>query len=197
MKPSAEAAAVEPSTAESAAVEPAAVEPQVVETLVVGAFVGPHGVRGDLKLRPLTEFPERIPQLKELRLRLPDGSEQRRRVRSIRDQQGVFVLHLEGVETRDAAEALRGTQVVVDLADAAPLPEGRYYEHQILGLRVVTPEGEELGVVRGIIPGVSNDVYVAGDYMIPATHDAIARLAPEEGIIVVHSKAYLEGEEVR
>jgi 16S rRNA processing protein RimM len=165
--------------------------------LVVGAIVGPHGIRGDVKLRPLTEFPERIPQLKELRLRMPDGEETRYRIRSIRDHSGVFVVKLEGVDTRNDAEALRSAQVVIDMADAAPLPEGRYYEHQLIGLRVVTADGEELGVVREIMPGASNDVYVAGNYLIPATHDAIERLAPEEGVIVVRSKSYLEGEEVR
>lgn len=168
-----------------------------VEALVVGAIVGPHGIRGEVKLRPLTEFPERLRQFKELRLRLPEGDETRYRVRSMRDQQGVFIVKFEGIDTRNDAETLRGAQVVIDMADAAPLPEGRYYEHQILGLRVVTPDGEELGVVREIMPGASNDVYVAGDYLIPATHDAIERLAPEEGVIVVRSKSYLEGEEVR
>ena len=168
-----------------------------VETLVVGAITGPHGIRGEVKLRPLTEFPERLGQLKAMRLRRPEGDETQYRVRGMRDQQGVFIVKFVGVDTRNDAEALQGCQVVIDLAEAAPLPEGRYYEHQIIGLRVVTPDGEELGVVRGIMPGVSNDVYVAGSYLIPATHDAIVRLAPEEGVIVVRSKAYLEGEEVR
>lgn len=163
----------------------------------MGAIVGPHGIRGDVKLRPLTEFPDRIPKLKQLRLRMPDGSEETRRVLKVRSQHDMFLVLFEGMATRDDAEALRGAQAVVSLEDAAPLPEGRYYEHQILGLRVVTPDNEELGTVREIIPGVSNDVYVAGDYLIPATHDAILRLAPEEGVIVVRSKQYLEGEEVR
>jgi hypothetical protein len=51
--------------------------------------------------------------------------------------------------------------------------------------------------VEQVIPGASNDVYVAGRWMIPATHDAVLRLAPEEGVLVVRSKEYLEGEEVR
>lgn len=163
----------------------------------MGAIVGAHGIRGDVKLRPLTEFPERIPQLKELRLRFPDGHEELRKIRNVRPQNDEFLVLFEGVKTRNDAEALRGCQTVIPLEDAAPLPEGRFYEYQILGLRVVTPDGEELGTVRQIIPGASNDVYVAGEYMIPATHDAIVRLAPEEGIIVVHSKEYLQGEEVR
>lgn len=163
----------------------------------MGVIVGPHGIRGDVKLRPLTEFPERIPQYRKLRLRFPDGHEEERRIRRVRSQHEMFLVLFEGIETRNDAEELRGVEAVIDLEQAAPLPEGRYYEHQILGLRVITPEGEELGTVREIIPGASNDVYVAGEFLIPATHDAIRRLAPEEGVIVVRSKEYLIGEEVR
>jgi 16S rRNA processing protein RimM len=171
--------------------------PTTIDALVVGVFVGTHGTQGEVKLRPLTEFPERIPKLKELRLRFPDGAEETRRLVGSRAHKGMLLVRLEGVTTMAAAEALRGAQVLVSIEEAAPLPEGRYYEHQILGLRVVTPGGEELGTVTQIIEGASNDVYVAGRYLIPATHDAVLRLAPEEGMIVVRSKEYLEGEEVR
>lgn len=167
------------------------------EGLVIGVLVGPHGTQGEVKLRPLTEFPERIADLKELRLRFPDGAEERLRVQAARLHKGMYLMTLEGVTTREDAEDIRGAEVWIDPDQAAPLPEGRYYQHQILGLRVVTPDGEELGHVRDILETGPNDVYVAGRYMIPATHDAVLRLAPEEGVLVVRSKEYLEGEEVR
>ena len=168
-----------------------------VDGLVVGALVGPHGTRGEVKLRPLTEFPERLPALKELRLRFEDGHEERLRMTGSRWHKEMLLVRLEGIETMSDAEELRNVSVLIDLDQAAPLPEGRFYEHQLLGLRVVTPEGEVLGTVREIIPGASNDVYVAGEYMVPATRDAIVRISPEEGVIVVQSKEYLEGEEIR
>ena len=62
---------------------------------------------------------------------------------------------------------------------------------------MLTPEGEELGRITEVMEGASNDVYVAGRYLIPATHDAVLRLDPEEGVLVVRSREYLEGEEVR
>ena len=164
---------------------------------MVGTLVGAHGIGGEVKLRPVTEFPERLARLKELRLRLPDADEDRRRVLGSRWHKEMLLLRLEGISDRDAADALSGASVVIDQTEAAPLPEGRYYEHQILGLRVETPEGEQLGTVTEILKAASNDVYVAGEFMIPATHDAILRLAPEEGVIIVRSREYLEGEEVR
>jgi 16S rRNA processing protein RimM len=169
----------------------------VPDGLVIGVFAGSHGLRGEAKLRPLTEFPERIARLKELRLRWPNGTEERRRVRGVRYHQQMALVLLEGVTTPEAAKELRGVAAVIDLEDAAPLPEGRYYEHQLIGLRVLTPEGEELGRVTEVIPGLANDVYVAGPYLIPATRDAVVRLDPEEGVLVVRSRDFLVGEEVR
>ena len=165
--------------------------------MIVGTLVGPHGIKGEVKLRPLTEFPERLPQLRRLLLRMPDGAETWYSVKGSRFNREMLLVRFAGVDDRSAAEALRNATVLIARAEAAPLPEGRFYEHQILGLRVVTPEGEELGTVTDIMETASNDVYVAGEYLIPATHDAVLRLAPEEGIIVVRSKEYLEGEEVR
>jgi len=166
------------------------------EYLVVGRLVGPHGLGGEVKLRPLTEFPERLPGLKELHLRFPDGAVAVAAVRGSRWHQGMLLLRLEGVPDRTAADTLRGVDVCVPVAEAAPLPPGRFYEHEILGLRVVTPDGEELGTVSRIIPG-PNDVYAAGPYLIPATRDAVLRLDPAEGVLVVRSKEYLLGEEIR
>lgn len=164
---------------------------------MVGALVGVHGIQGEVKLRPLTEFPERLSALKALRLRSADGEETTYLVRGSRWHKEMLLVRLAGVTTREQADELRGRQVVVGLEEAAPLPEGRFYEHQIIGLRVVTPDGEELGQVREIMRLPSNDVYVAGNLLIPATHDAIVRLDPEEGVLVVRSREYLQGEEVR
>lgn len=171
--------------------------PGAVDGLIVGVVTAPHGIRGEVRLRPETEFPERLPSLPEIRLRYPDGREERRRILGGRFHRGQVLLRLEGIDTRDEAEALRGARALIDLEQAAPLPEGRYYEHQILGLRVLTPEGEELGRIQEILHGPANDVYVAGPYLIPATRDAVLRLDPDEGVLVVRSKAYLEGETVR
>lgn len=132
-----------------------------------------------------------------LRLRMPEGEVREFRIRSSRMHKGLVLVRLQGVGDRTAAEELRGASVIISPEEAAPLPEGRYYEYQLIGLRVVTPEGEELGTIREIMPGASNDVYLAGPWLIPATHDAVREIDLEKGVLVVRSRAYLEGEEVR
>lgn len=167
----------------------------VAETLVVAVVAGPHGVRGEMKLRPLTEFPTRISSLQELRLRSPQGTEQRYRVLGVRFHNLLALVRVEGITTPEQVAALRGHEVVVDRSEAVPLPEGRYYEDELIGLRVLTPEGEELGRVSEVVAGIANDVYVAGKYLIPATRDAVLRLDPAAGVLVVRSREFLEGEE--
>jgi 16S rRNA processing protein RimM len=96
---------------------------------------------------------------------------------------------LDGVPDRDAAEAIRGWLVQVPESEAWKLPRGRYYWHQIVGLRVVSTEGEEIGTVAEILETGANDVYVVkgegGERLIPAVKQIVKKIAPDQGQIVV------------
>ena len=99
------------------------------------------------------------------------------------------ILGLEEITDLDAAEAIRGWLVQVPESEAWKLPRGRYYWHQIVGLRVVTTEGEALGTVSEILETGANDVYVVkgdgGERLIPAIKQVVKQIAPERGEIVV------------
>ena len=73
--------------------------------------------------------------------------------------------------------------------EAWKLPRGRFYWHQIVGLRVVTTEGEEIGTVSEILETGANDVYVVkgsgGERLIPAIKQVVTEIAPERGEMVV------------
>ena len=90
---------------------------------------------------------------------------------------------------RDAADKLRGWLVQIPEREAWKLPRGRFYWHQILGLRVVTSEGEEIGTVAEILETGANDVYVVKgngpERLIPAIKQVVQEIAPERGEIVV------------
>jgi 16S rRNA processing protein RimM len=101
----------------------------------------------------------------------------------------VFLLKLAGCDDRNAAEDLRGLLVQVPIHEAAPLEEGEYYHHQIIGLTVETETGETLGRVAEVLETGANDVYVvrgpAGEVLLPAVEDVILAVAPEDGRLVV------------
>ena len=171
--------------------------PETTDRLVIGVFVGHFGVRGEVRLKPFTDFPERIPGYEYLIARLPSDEERVLTLERARRHKALWVLKFQDVDCLEAAEKLRGAEAMIEMEQAQPLPAGRYYDHQILGLRIVTCDGEELGNVREIIHVGPNDVYAVGQRLIPATHDAILELDPEGGKIVVRERAYLDGVEVR
>jgi 16S rRNA processing protein RimM len=162
-----------------------------------------HGTQGELACEVVTEFPQRFRRTKRLFLTPPAGpgrgeplagamptpyAVQRARVAPHRGQSEV-ILSLDGVPDRDAADKLRGWLVQVPEREAWKLPRGRYYWHQIVGLRVVTAEGEEIGTVSEILETGANDVYVVkgpgGERLIPAIKQIVTEIAPERGEMIV------------
>ena len=161
--------------------QPQAGTPGFVAVGVVGA---PWSVRGDVKVQPLTDFPERFQPGAGLWVR---GS--RREVQRSRWSRGFVYLCLAGVESRDAAEGLRGALLEVPEVDLMPLPEGQYYHFQVIGLEVRTPEGAVLGRVEEILSTPSNDVYVVRggprELLLPAIEDVVKEVDLKAGRLVV------------
>lgn len=108
---------------------------------------------------------------------------------STRLGQHQVLLQLEGVSTPEAAQRLTGQLVTIPATAVPDLPEGEYFHFQVLGLRVRTGAGEELGVVTDILQTGSNDVYVvsseSGEILIPAIADVIQQVNLVDGTMVV------------
>lgn len=160
--------------------------------LAVGLVIGPHGVRGELKVEVLTEDPHRFRLLRRVFLG-PDGEEPVPwPLKSYRMHKGRILLQLEGCNDRTMAESMRGYLVQVPLEEAIPLNEGEYYEHQILGLEVWTEAGEHLGQVVDILYTGANDVYVIQDaesegreLLIPAIREVVLEVDLAAGRLVI------------
>nr|ART39152.1 H140 [uncultured bacterium] len=139
--------------------------------VTVGRVLSPHGVRGDVKVLPLSDFPERFKPGAEVWLQgVPV------RIERSRWQGRVVVVKLEGIDDRDAVEAIRDQELMVP--EIAPLnEEGVFYQHDIIGLTVRDLEGQELGEVTDIFSTGSNDVYVIegekGQLLLPALADVV------------------------
>lgn len=107
-----------------------------------------------------------------------------------------MVLKLRGVENIDLAEQLRGMLVEVPEEESVDLPSGHYFWHQIIGLRVVTLEGEELGTVDDILETGSNDVYVVHnggeELLIPAIKDVVRSIDLEGGVMTVQLLPWMD-----
>jgi len=125
--------------------------------VLVGEIVGAFGIRGQVKLLPLTDFPERFERTKTLYL----GDEHDpMTVVSAQQHKNLVLLTLAGVDTVDAAEKLHGITVSIPDAELTPLPPDQFYLHDVVGLRVEHVNGQQLGVVTDIITAGGNDVFV-------------------------------------
>lgn len=155
---------------------------QVKETpgyLAVGQIVGPHGIRGEVKVEVMTDFPERYQPGTKLYMgkSTEDAAAIPVQIAASRPHQGRVLVTLTSVPDRNAAELLRGLYLLIPEREAMPLGEHENYMHDLIGLHVETEAGEALGELVEIIVTPANDVYVVagplGEVLIPALRDVV------------------------
>ncbi|MCL2004436.1 MAG: ribosome maturation factor RimM [Oscillospiraceae bacterium] len=158
-------------------------------------MTGVHGVRGELKVRPWCDGADFLLPFRRFALELPGGGEKRvRRTEGARPHQGFLLLKLEGVDTREDAQALRGCVLYFDRAEAS-LPEGTHFLSDLLGLTAVDPDGAEIGTLTEVLQPPAHDVYrITGpdgaEHWVPAVPEFVKRLDIENRRVVV---ALIEG----
>jgi 16S rRNA processing protein RimM len=139
--------------------------------VAIARITGARGVHGEVKAEPLA--PAEI--LAPGRTVTVAGNETR--IDGATGDAGRIRLKLAGIDDREAAAALSGSYVLVAEDELPPLPEDQYYRFQLLGMLVVSVEGEELGVITDVFSTPENDVYVVRrdgpDILIPATDDIV------------------------
>lgn len=154
----------------------------------IGRITAPHGVRGEVRVQPLTDFPERFETLHRALL----GSEARPvgvRFRGV--VRGMVILALEGVTDRNQAETLRGQFLLVPRSEVYPLPSGQYYVFDLIGLEVVDPQGKRLGTLVDVDRSATvHDLFVVETpsgkrHMVPAVHQFVRSVNLAEGQVVI------------
>ena len=155
--------------------------------LVVGFVRAPHGVRGELRVQVLTDFPDRFSPKSEVWLGDPP---ERHIVLKARFQKDDVLLQLDGLDDRNSVERFRGSELLAPDDRAMPLPENTYYIHEIVGLEVWTDAGDRLGKVVEVLSLPANDVYVVdspqGDILLPAIADVVLNIDLAAGRMTVH-----------
>jgi 16S rRNA processing protein RimM len=122
----------------------------------------PHGVRGELRLRPFNRDSDLLLELDEVRVRLPDGEQQEVSIDGARRANDAILMKLYSVDDRDRADELRGALICARRRDFPPLGAGEFYVCDVEGALVVVDEGEgrarELGRVRSLRSYPTTDV---------------------------------------
>ena len=142
--------------------------------VLVGKIQRPHGVAGEITMRVATDFPERIRRGSKLYL---GESHKEVKVQKTRWKGNLLLIKLVGFDTPEDVMVFTNLWAFVSVDDIPPLPEGEYYHHQLIGLKVF--EGEEfLGDLTSILQTGANDVYILEDsegkeLLIPAIPEVI------------------------
>jgi len=152
--------------------------PQWDDMALVGRIARAHGNRGQVIIDPATDFPEeRFKAGSVLHIRRGDSTAPVT-VANVRFHRGRPIVGLAGIETMDAAEALAGSELRIEMDALQPLPAGSYYHHDLVGCQVETPRGENVGRVSA----VEGDA--AGSRLIVESGNGEVLVPIAEGIVV-------------
>jgi len=156
--------------------------------LVIGQITKPHGVRGEVRVRPHTDVPERFSWLTQVYV--GQTNPQLRQIESMRWHKEILLLKFDGLDSRDAIEGLRGQYLQVPESEAIPLADDEYFLYQLIGLQVVSDDGQVLGELKQVIETGANRVFVvrgeAGELLLPDIPDVALDINFEDGRMTVH-----------
>lgn len=164
------------------------------EFIAVGKVTAPQGNRGEVRITPLTDFPERFRP--SLTLRARKGGEARTlEVQGARRHGRFVAIKFAGIDSISEAERLRDFLLEVAEGDLVRLQPGHYYFHEIEGLDVVATSGRRIGKVKQIHRGTANDIYEvetdvvrggrAKTILVPAVRDIVKNIDLERGEITI------------
>ena len=156
----------------------------------IGKIVKHHGIRGEVKVILMTDFPERFAERREVFIE-PPFEPTRMKVLSMRPHKGAFLVKFEGVDTIEDAKALAQRFVRIPENELKPLDEGAFYWHQLEGLTVIDENKGVIGTIDSIFRtgDAGNDVLVVksetSEHLVPMIDDVVLDVDLEAGTLRV------------
>ena len=160
------------------------------DMLQVGVITQTHGIRGEVKVFPTTDDAARFKKLKKVTL---DNGKERREleIASVKFFKNLVILKFKGIDNINDVEKYKKAPLYVTREDAVPLGENEYFIADLIGLKVVSDEGENLGVLDDVLQTGPNDVYVVKcdngeEILVPAIKDCVKNVDIEGKEITLH-----------
>ena len=144
----------------------------------VGVIINTFGVKGEVKIYPDIDY------FDELKRVFIDGKEYK--IEKLREQKEIIIAKFEGIDDINQIAHLKNSEVMIALEDRPELPEGKHYVGDLLGLEVITEDGQVLGTLDNIYNTGANDIYEVGEILLPATDEVIKQIDMENKKIIVH-----------
>lgn len=158
--------------------------------LRIGTIASTHGIKGEVKVFPTTDDLNRFKQLKECIL--DTGREKMTlEIEGVKFFKQMAILKFKGFDNINDIEKYRGKDLLVTRAEAVPLEEDEYFIPDLIGLKVVTEDGAEFGIMADVMQTGANDVYVVTmndgkEILLPAIKECILDINLETGLMKIH-----------
>ena len=158
--------------------------------LEIGQIVNTFGIKGMVKIKPFTDDIKRFDKLETIYIENKKGKKEYR-IEEVKYHKNMVLMKLQGIDTKEQADLLRQSYLLVDREKEEPLEEGVYYIVDLIGLEVYTDQEQFLGKVEDIFNTGSNDVYVVKDelgkqILLPGIPEVLQKVDLEKGKIIVH-----------
>jgi 16S rRNA processing protein RimM len=159
------------------------------DLVTIGQILKPFGIKGEVRVRSLSDVPGRFEHLGEVMLEAPSGEVLSTSVHHVRADQNSYVIGFRAFSTPEQAAIFRGAWIKVTWDETASLPDGQYFEDDLIGMTVKTEEGESLGTLNDVLEAPSHAVFVVqgdrGEILIPAAKELVLSVDVPHRIMTV------------
>jgi len=157
--------------------------------VTIGKVVNTQGHRGEVRLIPLTDFPERFESMENALLEL-NGQTMQMKIEKTHPHKKFIIIKFVGINDMNAAERLKSAIMLIPREELMPLPEDTFYIFDIVGMEVFTGDGRWLGQVKDVLQTGANDVFIVEGattrpLLIPALKKVICQVDMEQQKMIV------------
>ncbi len=163
---------------------------QQPDFMIIGRISKPHGIRGAVKVEPITDDPARFSLLEHVYIGPEDKPGDAVNIDKVQFQNKFIILSLAHVSSREAADELRGLYLHIPTDEALELPNGSVYFFKLIGLEVFTPNSEFVGTVKDYQEYPASGMFVVEhnehEYLIPDVPDIVESVNLDDGKIIIN-----------
>lgn len=158
--------------------------------LRVGVISSPHGVHGEVKVFPTTDSPKRFEEIDEVIIKARTG-DVNTKITKVRYFNNMAIVKFDCFQAPEEARKYIGADIFIDRKIAQPLEEGEYYIADLIGCKVLSDEGENLGTLKDVLQTGANDVYIVEgadkkELLFPVIKECIKQVDIVNSVITVH-----------
>ena len=157
---------------------------------LIGYITKPQGVRGEVKVEPVTPNLKRFNRLEVVFLRVRDNT-RAYPIEKIRISDRFVYIKFSGIDSRNDAEHLRSAEVLIEEKDLIQPNQDEYFVHDLIGCLVVSESDEEIGIIIDVVQMTANDIYVVEsedgtELLVPATNEVVKKVDISQKKIIIH-----------